>query len=619
PYQCQYTIIYVPNGTSCFQCEPDIFFVTGYVFRFNDTVINSTNTLAKVVKNDTQGIDSLVVFDSESAFSTFSVTYVQCCEDNDITMVQDELLCGLSYIMAKVGVFFYYAFNPPLIMGETTIIEGSQLHLFCNGSNSDPQPTLQWISPDGKTVSESGKLDIVTTTRNMTGIYTCVATLPHSTATMNTTVDITIVPIDCPTLNSMETMIVNMSSTAVGSNATYQCRDGPTDVYTTQCTSTGVWDPHHNCTSKEMESLFERYRKWLPWGAGVVGLLLLCCITNCAVITAVCVCRRRRKKRKQYLLRENSNHSDQQQQMTVQNSQYSPVVKKTSKGTTATTSLNGRSIMIESQLTTPAEPNGKPSEPQPTTTPPIPLGQYSMITIIPEPTSEVFWSYSDSQDELEQSLVPQPPEVPQETRKPNGQQQYSEHTTGLIGAYCVVQTVEENLTPEPSRTIAQKPPQGNQQKGLLYAEVSLNTEGGGFGLVADRVEYAALDLNAMASQQPPPPQTHDLDSKVSLDQILIQLREVTPHWRRLGEAVGVHRLDEISEYVGSEYEAMVEVVDGWLANLHPNKPTWREIADVVDTIGHHDLAHSLRQVYISGDLPHLDKVCMPLVKCVVSR
>ena len=46
-------------------------------------------------------------------------------------------------------------------------------------------------------------------------------------------------------------MMVNMSSTAVGSIATYQCRDGPTDVYTTQCTSTGVWDPSPNCTSKE--------------------------------------------------------------------------------------------------------------------------------------------------------------------------------------------------------------------------------------------------------------------------------------------------------------------------------------------------------------------------------
>ena len=51
-------------------------------------------------------------------------------------------------------------------------------------------------------------------------------------------------------------------------------------------------------------------------------------------------------------------------------------------------------------------------------------------------------------------------------------------------------------------------------------EVSLNTEGGGFDQVADRVEYAALDLNAMASQQPPPPQTppptHDLGQKNSL-------------------------------------------------------------------------------------------------------
>ena len=144
-------------------------------------------------------------------------------------------------------------------MGETEVTEGNTLHLLCDGSNSDPQPTLQWISPDGKMVSESGELDIVTTTRNMTGIYTCVATFPHSTATMNTTVDITIVSskvaesvvpfsfahaVECPTLKSTDAIIVYMSSTAVGSTATYQCRDGPTDVYTTQCTSTGVWDPH---------------------------------------------------------------------------------------------------------------------------------------------------------------------------------------------------------------------------------------------------------------------------------------------------------------------------------------------------------------------------------------
>ena len=159
-------------------------------------------------------------------------------------------------------------------MGETTVVEGSTLNLFCDGSNSALQPTLQWISPNGKVVGESGKLTIVTVTRNMTGTYTCVATLPGSTATMGTSVDITILPskfegdvnpflilvqlLDCPILNSTDAIVVNMSSTAVGSTATYQCRDGPTDVYTTQCTSTGDWDPLPlstlDCTSEKTGS-----------------------------------------------------------------------------------------------------------------------------------------------------------------------------------------------------------------------------------------------------------------------------------------------------------------------------------------------------------------------------
>ena len=45
---------------------------------------------------------------------------------------------------------------------------------------------------------------------------------------------------------------------------------------------------------------------------------------------------------------------------------------------------------------------------------------------------------------------------------------------------------------------------------------------------------------------------------------------------------------------------MVEVVDGWLAKLYPNKPTWREIADVVESIGHGSLADSIREVYTTG-------------------
>ena len=34
----------------------------------------------------------------------------------------------------------------------------------------------------------------------------------------------------------------------MGSTATYQCRDGSSDVYTTQCTSDGVWEPNPNFT-----------------------------------------------------------------------------------------------------------------------------------------------------------------------------------------------------------------------------------------------------------------------------------------------------------------------------------------------------------------------------------
>ena len=70
--------------------------------------------------------------------------------------------------------------------------EGDTLYLSCDGSNSDPLPTLHWVSPDGETVSDTGQLVIMDITRNMSGLYTCVATLPHSNMTLNTTVSVTI-------------------------------------------------------------------------------------------------------------------------------------------------------------------------------------------------------------------------------------------------------------------------------------------------------------------------------------------------------------------------------------------------------------------------------------------
>ena len=52
----------------------------------------------------------------------------------------------------------------------------------------------------------------------------------------------------CKTLQSTENIIVDFTSTVMGSTATYQCRDGSSDVYTTQCTSDGVWEPNPNST-----------------------------------------------------------------------------------------------------------------------------------------------------------------------------------------------------------------------------------------------------------------------------------------------------------------------------------------------------------------------------------
>ena len=46
---------------------------------------------------------------------------------------------------------------------------------------------------------------------------------------------------------------------------------------------------------------------------------------------------------------------------------------------------------------------------------------------------------------------------------------------------------------------------------------------------------------------------------------------------------------------------MIEVVDAWLAKLYPKKPTWREVADIVEQIGHVELSRSLRQVYVTGE------------------
>ena len=44
------------------------------------------------------------------------------------------------------------------------------------------------------------------------------------------------------------------------------------------------------------------------------------------------------------------------------------------------------------------------------------------------------------------------------------------------------------------------------------------------------------------------------DRSVSLDQILIQLKEVAPKWRELAEAVGAENVNEISPHVSTKQQ-----------------------------------------------------------------
>ena len=55
-----------------------------------------------------------------------------------------------------------------------------------------------------------------------------------------------IVLVPCVTLQSTTDIIVNLTSTVMGSIATYQCKNGLSDIYTTQCTSDGMWKPNLN-------------------------------------------------------------------------------------------------------------------------------------------------------------------------------------------------------------------------------------------------------------------------------------------------------------------------------------------------------------------------------------
>lgn len=86
---------------------------------------------------------------------------------------------------------------------------------------------------------------------------------------------------------------------------------------------------------------------------------------------------------------------------------------------------------------------------------------------------------------------------------------------------------------------------------------------------------------------------------VNLNSLLVQLRpQVGPKWFEFGKVARIGRdvLDKIAEQCSPE-ECIVELFDHWLFN---EKPTWRDVADILKQIGLTELGLNIESVYTTG-------------------
>ena len=98
------SILYVPNGTVCFECNYNsLLFSNDVLFRINDKVINNSSESARVLKNTSIVTDTLVVFDKAEWFKPFSVTYIQCCDNGP--QVNVKIFCKGMNVFAQTEVF----------------------------------------------------------------------------------------------------------------------------------------------------------------------------------------------------------------------------------------------------------------------------------------------------------------------------------------------------------------------------------------------------------------------------------------------------------------------------------------------------------------------------------
>ena len=94
------SIVYVPNGTVCFECVPG-YFSLPFTFIIRDRIVNSSYPLAHT--KNTSDADILVVPNTGRVFNTSSATTVQCCE-----WKQGQCVTTSTALNLRAAVFLYY-------------------------------------------------------------------------------------------------------------------------------------------------------------------------------------------------------------------------------------------------------------------------------------------------------------------------------------------------------------------------------------------------------------------------------------------------------------------------------------------------------------------------------
>ena len=90
------------------------------------------------------------------------------------------------------------------------------------------------------------------------------------------------------------------------------------------------------------------------------------------------------------------------------------------------------------------------------------------------------------------------------------------------------------------------------------------------------------------------------DDLLNLDSLLIQLKpEVTSKWEQFAQVIGLS--EDVMKDLAScgPDDRMVEMLDYWLRH-NPSKPTWRDVAQVLEEIHLYQLADDLLKVYDTG-------------------